>query len=84
MLATRWHGLVPTAEAAELVGVKPATIRKWVQRGHLTARGLDEKNRPLYHPDDVIAAEAKVRQNGIAASGVDPRTTRRPTVILAA
>jgi MerR HTH family regulatory protein len=79
-----WGTTSSTAEAAQLVGVKPATIRKWVQRGHLTARGLDEKNRPMYHPDDVIAAEAKVRDNGIAASGVDPRTTRRPTAILAA
>ena len=36
MLTTRWHGLVPTAETAELVGVRPATIRKRVQREHLS------------------------------------------------
>jgi DNA-binding transcriptional MerR regulator len=77
MLATRWHGLLPTGEAADLVGVKAATIRSWRHRGHLEPRGLDERDRPLYHPDDVIAAEQEVRARALRASKVDPRTTRQ-------
>ncbi len=76
MLSTRWDGLLPTGSAAELVGVKPATIRKWVQRRYLKARGLDERNHPLYHPDDVIAAEKTAQDNSIRATGIDPRTRR--------
>ena len=76
MRTTRWHGLLPTPEAAQLVGVKPATIRKWKQREYLAPRGLDERNRPLYHPDDVIEAERLVRANALKTNGTDPRTTR--------
>ena len=77
LLITRGDGLISTAQAAQMVRVDAATIRKWRQRGHLAARGLDERGRPLYHPDDVAVADKRVRQNGLRASGIDPRTLRR-------
>ncbi|MDX6362036.1 MAG: hypothetical protein QOC85_1039, partial [Streptomyces sp.] len=46
-----------TAElAADEVGVTPATIRKWVQRGHLRPAGTEGRRR-LYRLEDVFAAE---------------------------
>lgn len=77
MFITRGDGYVTTADAADIVRVTPATIRKWRQRGHLAPRGLDERGNPLYAPADVIAAEKRVRDNGVRASGVDPRRQRK-------
>ncbi|MER5539690.1 helix-turn-helix domain-containing protein [Streptomyces mirabilis] len=46
-----------TAElAADEAGVTAATIRKWVQRGHLRAAGAQGR-RQLYRLEDVFAAE---------------------------
>jgi helix-turn-helix protein len=73
MLITRADGLVTTAQAARMVRRSPATIRKWVQRGHLEVAGLDERHNSLFDPVEVTAAERLVRENGLRASGVDPR-----------
>lgn len=77
MLITRGDGYVTVAQAAQMVRRKPATIRSWVNRGHLAKCGLDEHDRSLFRPDDVAAAEKTVRANGLRTSGVDPRTLRR-------
>ncbi|WP_328911030.1 hypothetical protein OG230_16775 [Streptomyces sp. NBC_00234] len=47
--------------AAAEVTVSPATIRKWVQLGHLTAAGRQGR-RLLYRLEDVFAAERAVRR----------------------
>lgn len=39
--------IVPVTVAAEHVGRKPATLRKWRQRGKLTDHGHDEEGRAL-------------------------------------
>lgn len=77
LLITRGDGYVTTAQAAQMVHVSPATIRSWVLRGHLAKRGLDEHGHALYAPDDVAAAEKRVRDNGLRTSGIDPRRQRR-------
>lgn len=77
MLPARGDGLLSTPEAARLVGVAPVTIRQWRKRGHLVAQGLDERGNPLHSPQAVRAAERLVRENGIGASGIDPRQLRR-------
>lgn len=77
MLITRGDGYVTTPQAAQMVRVSPATIRKWVERGYLKPRGLSERGHPLYHPDDVALADKRVRDNGLRTSGIDPRTLRR-------
>lgn len=59
MIRPAW--LVYTDEAAVLAGVKPATVRKWVERGHLEAVEWDERDRPLYDPIRVMQVEAKTR-----------------------
>ena len=74
MRPTRGDTLLTTAQAAQIVGVSPATIRTWRHRGWLTP-GLDERNRPLYM-QTVRAAERTVRENGLRISGVDPRQLR--------
>ncbi|WP_446040245.1 hypothetical protein [Streptomyces sp. SID1121] len=47
--------------AAAEVEVSPATIRKWVQLGHLTAAGRQGR-RLLYRLEDVFAAERAARR----------------------
>ncbi|WP_420034360.1 helix-turn-helix domain-containing protein [Streptomyces sp. cg28] len=42
--------------AATEAGVAPATIRKWVQLGHLKAAGKQGR-RVMYRLEDVFAAE---------------------------
>ncbi|MET7514210.1 MerR family transcriptional regulator [Streptomyces sp. NPDC005480] len=42
--------------AATEAGVAPATIRKWVQLGHLRTAGRQGRRR-LYRLEDVFAAE---------------------------
>jgi transposase-like protein len=72
----RGDGLLTTPEAARLVGVKPWLIRKWRERGWLVPQGLDERGNPLHTREAVRAAELRVQENGIAASGIDPRQLR--------
>lgn len=69
-------GLLSTAEAGRLAGVQPVTIRLWRKRGWLAAQGLDERGYPLHTREAVLAAERRVRENGLGASGVDPRRQR--------
>ncbi|MFK4069603.1 helix-turn-helix domain-containing protein [Streptomyces sp. NPDC029674] len=46
--------------AATEADVSPATIRKWVQLGHLKAAGRQGR-RAMYRLEDVFAAERFVR-----------------------
>lgn len=94
MPPTRGDRLLNTEAAARLVGVSPATIRSWrhrrytddqgVSRPYLAPQGLDERNRPLHTREAVRAAERLVRENGMKASGIDPRRLRGPAARAAA
>ena len=77
MRPCRGDGLLATGEAARLVGVQPVTIRRWRMLGYLVAQGLDERGYPLHTREAVRAAEKHVRENGLKASGIDPRQLRR-------
>ncbi|MFH9265756.1 MULTISPECIES: helix-turn-helix domain-containing protein [unclassified Streptomyces] len=60
-----------TAElAAHEAGVKPATIRKWVQLGHLGPAGRQGRAH-VFRLEDVFAAERAARRKG-------PGARRRP------
>jgi hypothetical protein len=48
--------------------------------GYLAAQGYDERGYPLHSREAVRAAEKRVRDNGIAASGIDPRRLRKPVL----
>ncbi|BCL29601.1 helix-turn-helix domain-containing protein [Streptomyces aurantiacus] len=48
--------LITTELAADEAGVTTATIRKWVQRGHLRSAGTQGRRR-LFRLEDVFAAE---------------------------
>ncbi len=84
MPPSRGDGYLTTAEAARFAGVSVNTIYSWRNRGHLAAQGLDERNRPLHTREAVRAAEKLVRENGLAASGIDPRQLRGPALTAAA
>lgn len=73
----RGDGYLTTAESARLVGVSVNTIYSWRHRGYLVAQGLDERNRPLHTREAVRDAERRVREQGLQASGIDPRQLRR-------
>ncbi|MDG4857689.1 hypothetical protein P8605_05885 [Streptomyces sp. T-3] len=51
--------------AATEVAVSPATIRKWVQLGHLMAAGRQGR-RAMYRLEDVFAAERAVHRRTAA------------------
>ncbi|MCX5392559.1 hypothetical protein [Streptomyces sp. NBC_00094] len=53
--------LIPGPLAAEEAGVAPATIRKWVQLGHLRAAGKAGRAQ-LFRLEDVFAAERLARR----------------------
>ncbi|WP_327296125.1 MULTISPECIES: MerR family transcriptional regulator [unclassified Streptomyces] len=53
--------LVTSALAAQEAGVVPATIRKWVQLGHLRPSGRQGRRR-LYRLEHVFAAERATRR----------------------
>jgi DNA-binding transcriptional MerR regulator len=69
--------LLTTAESARLVGVQPVTIRRWRMLGYLVSQGLNERGYPLHTREAVRAAERLVRENGLQASGIDPRQLRQ-------
>lgn len=46
--------ILTTNAAAELVGVRPATIRKWKQRGYL--QPINNTEPLMFHVDDVTEA----------------------------
>ncbi|MEU2790613.1 MULTISPECIES: helix-turn-helix domain-containing protein [unclassified Streptomyces] len=54
-------GLLTGALAAAEVGVSAATIRKWVQQGHLAAVGRQGRAL-LFRLEDVFAAERATRR----------------------
>ncbi|MFI6057484.1 hypothetical protein [Streptomyces sp. NPDC051286] len=53
--------LITTELAATEVDVAPATIRKWVQLGHLRVAGKQGRSS-LYRLEDVFAAERTVHR----------------------
>ncbi|WP_405817212.1 hypothetical protein OG241_21985 [Streptomyces sp. NBC_01390] len=61
--STPWDGqatLITGELAAREIGVAPATIRKWVQLGRLTAAGRAGRAL-LFRLEDVFAAERATR-----------------------
>ncbi|MFI6644296.1 hypothetical protein [Streptomyces sp. NPDC050504] len=55
--------LITGEAAAGEAAVSPATIRKWVQLGHLRVAGRQGR-RSLYRLEDVFAAERSARGRG--------------------
>jgi DNA-binding transcriptional MerR regulator len=68
--------MLTTSQAADMLGVRPATIRSWRNRGWLKRQGLDERGHPLHTPEALRAAEKLVTGHGIAATGINPRRLR--------
>jgi len=64
--------LLTTAQASRLFNVTAATIRKWAQHNHITARGMDRAGRKLYRLGDIADHELKTR----VKSGRDNRERR--------
>ncbi|MFE2374852.1 hypothetical protein [Streptomyces sp. NPDC059398] len=71
--------LVTSALAAQEAGVVPATIRKWVQLGHLRPSGRQGRNH-LFRLEHVFAAErtarrAPTRRTADSSTGNSRRST---------
>jgi hypothetical protein len=61
--------LLTGPQAAELCGVRPATVRSWRHRGLLAPDGLDERGRPLYTQLAIARAEKATRAKAGRAIG---------------
>ena len=46
-----------TAAAELATGIKPATMRKWLQRGKLTRHGHDFNGRAIVDLDELLALQ---------------------------
>jgi hypothetical protein len=76
LVPSRPDGYLTTRESAVLIGVSRETISSWRRLGILATQGLDERGYPLHTPDAVRDAERRVRENGLAKGGYDPRRLR--------
>jgi hypothetical protein len=65
-LATTWRRLVSAGAAA----VTPAAIRQWRSRGHLKAKGLDDRGHPLYARAAIAQAEKATRARALRLVGI--------------
>lgn len=45
---------VDAYEAARILRVTPALIRKWAHRGHIGRHGMSEAGRTLYDPSELL------------------------------
>ncbi|MDP5314050.1 hypothetical protein P8A21_23850 [Streptomyces poriferorum] len=70
--------LVTSALAAQEAGVVPATIRKWVQLGHLRPSGQQGRSH-LYRLEDVFAAERATRRAPRRRTSATAGPASRPT-----
>jgi len=66
-----------TAQAADLFGLTPAAIRRWVRVGYLKPRAKDARGHALYDLQDVTEAEFLAREAAIRTAGTDRRVRRR-------
>jgi DNA-binding transcriptional MerR regulator len=65
--------LFTAAEAARRLGINPARIRVWAFRKLLYAYGIDERGRPMYDRDDLIA----LRDRGVPGKGTTRKNRRK-------
>ena len=77
-LPTRTPTLIPGPLAAQEAGVAPATIRKWVQLGHLKAAGKAGRAQ-LFRLEDVFAAERAARGTRASRPPASPAQPTAPT-----
>jgi hypothetical protein len=73
---SRADGYLTTKEAALLVGVSPSTIAAWRNAGLLPSLPSGRGRERVHDLEAVRAAERKVRENGLARGGYDPRRLR--------
>lgn len=76
---SRADGYLTTKEAALLVGVSPSTIAAWRNAGLLPSLPTGRGRERVHEAEAVRAAERKVRENGLAKGGYDPRRLRGRT-----
>lgn len=53
--------LFGAAEAERILGIPAATIRSWARRRRIYPYGLDERGRPLFDRDDLLAMRGRTR-----------------------
>lgn len=53
--------LYTATEAQRVLGIKATTVRSWARRNLLYSFGLDQRNRPMYDRDHLVALRDKAR-----------------------
>lgn len=66
-----------TSEAADRMGVVPATIYGWRRKGYLSPHPQSPPGAPMYARMDVARAERTAYEAAIRTSGSAKRTSRR-------
>lgn len=51
--------LFTAAEAERVLGIPAATVRSWAKRERIWSFGLDERNRPMYDRDHLLALHTR-------------------------
>lgn len=63
--------------SAGAAAVTERGIRNWINRGHLTAAGLDDDGHQLFALGDVARAERATRARALRLVGISARPTSR-------
>ncbi|MEV7867460.1 helix-turn-helix domain-containing protein [Streptomyces sp. NPDC088124] len=65
------EALLTVADVARLRGVKPGTVRSWVNRGKLTPATRDSDGRTVFHRDAVAALDTAPATRPVAPSQME-------------
>jgi hypothetical protein len=66
-MSDKLRHLFTAAEAEVWLGIPAGTVRAWASRERVFSFGLDERNRPMYDRDHLVALRDSSRRKAAAA-----------------